>query len=266
MLWEREFHAHDMNQVCKELVDAWSNPELKVFVLRSGLDFYEVTDIAEYIKNLYQASFPHLGTPRAFAEDVQLGDRESQRSGQIWMEVRYDPRYPDAYRHSANAQPLHTDGSYIPNYTNSTLLACVSNAGIGGETTFIDLSDLLNCLSHEAQPLLEQLMTVYVPHARSGDRRDTKILHQLGSTEKIYWNYYCVAKDADEKAKSVADSFFNYLASSQLVRRKTLAVKLSTGDAVMWKDDELLHGRNSFKASSTSERFIWKCALDVGVF
>jgi hypothetical protein len=35
---------------------------------------------------------------------------------------------------------------------------------------------------------------------------------------------------------------------------------------VLWKDDELLHGRNGFKATQTSERFIWKCAFDVGVY
>src|SRR3546814_11115164 len=81
--------------------------------------------------------------PVAGVEDEILGSRDQQRTGEIWMEVRYDPQHPDAYRHSANAQPLHTDGSYIPSFPNATLMACVANAGAGGETTFIDADDLV---------------------------------------------------------------------------------------------------------------------------
>jgi alpha-ketoglutarate-dependent taurine dioxygenase len=182
------------------------------------------------------------------------------------MEVRYDPSYPDAYRHSANAQPLHTDGSYIPEYSNSTLLACVSNAGEGGETTFLDLPDLIVSLEQENPLLLRRLRDVRVPHARSGDRRDSRILEGEGREARIYWNYYCVAKDADDNARALAAEFHEFLASSPTVAARTLPVKLRPGDGVLWKDDEVLHGRNSFKPTKTSDRFIWKCAFDVGVF
>jgi alpha-ketoglutarate-dependent taurine dioxygenase len=182
------------------------------------------------------------------------------------MEVRYDPNFPDAYRHSANAQPLHTDGSYIPGYSNSTLLACVANAGEGGETTFLDLPDLLHSLERERPDLLMRLRDIKVPHARSGDRRESRILEGEGSEARIYWNYYCVAKDADSEALALAEEFHSYLASSPTVAERTLHVKLHPGDGVLWKDDRLLHGRNSFKPTRTSDRFIWKCAFDVGVF
>jgi hypothetical protein len=64
----------------------------------------------------------------------------------------------------------------------------------------------------------------------------------------------------------LAEDFHSYLASSPGVSKCTLPIKLGPGDGVLWKDDELLHGRNSFNATRTSERFIWKCAFDVGVF
>jgi alpha-ketoglutarate-dependent taurine dioxygenase len=182
------------------------------------------------------------------------------------MEVRYDPSFPDAYRHSANAQPLHTDGSYIPNYSNSTLLACVANAGEGGETTFLDLPDLVSILERENPDLLRRLREVFVPHARSGDRRQSRVIDGDGDSARIYWNYYCVAKDVDDAARSLADAFHSFLGSSPGVVSRTMPIKLLPGDAVLWRDDCLLHGRNAFNPTRESERFIWKCAFDVGVF
>ena len=260
MLWERSFNLASGHEACKDLVSAWrQDASAKVFVLRAA-------EVPDDVRSYYGSIFSSLGTPRAFAEDVRVGDRDHQRTGEIWMEVRYDPRFPDAYRHSANAQPLHTDGSYIPSYPNSTLLACVANAGDGGETTFLDLPDLFAVLEREDPGLLRRLRTVTVPHARSGDRRESRIIVGEGAGTRIYWNYYCVAKDADTEARSLAEDFHAFLASSPGVAARTLPVKLRPGDGVLWKDDELLHGRNSFNATRTSERFIWKCAFDVGVF
>lgn len=260
MLWEKNFDLENGREICEELVSAWRNDNAsKVFVLRANQKM-------ENVQSYYQTLFSSLGTPRAFAEDVGAGDRDNQRTGKIWMEVRYDPKYPDAYRHSANAQPLHTDGSYIPNYPNSTLLACVVNAGVGGETTFLDLPELVDILESENPELLQQLQTVVVPHSRSGDSRISRIIEGEGKNARIYWNYYCVAKDANALAREVADKFHQFLGSSAEIKRRTLPVKLGPGDGVLWKDDELLHGRNGFKAEQVSERFIWKCAFDVGVY
>jgi alpha-ketoglutarate-dependent taurine dioxygenase len=261
MLWQQDFSASALEAPCRALVDAWRDPAKKVFVLRAT----QPIGSAESVRDLYESMFPNLGSPRAFAEDVRAGDRDHQRTGNVWMEVRYDPDYPDAYRHSANAQPLHTDG-YIPTYSNSTLLACVANAGEGGETTFLDLPDLIGALESENPLLLRRLRHTEVPHARSGDRRESCIIEGKEASARIYWNYYCVAKDADAEARALAEEFHSFLASSPTVAERTLPVKLGPGDGVLWKDDELLHGRNSFKPTRTSDRFIWKCAFDVGVF
>ena len=50
------------------------------------------------------------------------------------------------------------------------------------------------------------------------------------------------------------------------VNERIKAVLLTPGDAVTWKDREVLHGRNAFVANRESERFIWKCAIDIGNF
>ncbi len=246
MIWEACFSPESGKGIVASLVEAWADSSKKVFVLRSQ---DEIGDVREY----YSELLPAIGSPAALAEDVTVGDRDNQRSGRVWMEVRFDPHFPDAYRHSSNAQPLHTDGSYIPTFPNASFLCCVSNADAGGETTFLDGTDMIKCLSAEAPTLLHSLLSVPVDHSRSGDRRNGCILREIDGCCRIYWNYFCVAED-----------FHLYLESSRMIKERTVAVKLGPGDAVAWKDDEILHGRNAFMATQEASRFIWKCAIDVG--
>ncbi len=259
MLWENHYRPADASEGFSSLVAAWENDKNKVFVLRTD-------DHVDDMRAMLTANFQYLGKPVELAEDVNVGDRDNQRSGELWFEVRYDPKHPDAYRHSANAQPLHTDGSYIPDFPNATLLSCVANAGIGGETTFIDAVDLVACLHAEDPELLSELKNCDMPHARSGDFRTEKVIEVKDDKTLVNWNYYCVAKDIDPARRALADRFFNYLLESPMVQEKTVGVKLTPGDAVTWKDREVLHGRNSFVANAESERFIWKCAIDIGNF
>ena len=259
MIWEMEFEPATPQGAFAKLTDAWKNDANKVFVLRAG---NEVGDV----KDFYNSYLEDIGLAHYFAEDVTVGDRSAQRSGKIWSEVRYDPRHQDAYRHSLNAQPLHTDGSYIPNYPNATLMACVANAGVGGETTFIDADDLLTALEVENPGLLNKLASHSLPHARSGDRRDAKVIENRDGGVWVNWNYYCVAPDIDAGGREIADEFFHFLNQSEAIKSKTLAVKLAPGDAVTWKDERVLHGRNAFVANEVAERFLWKCAIDVGNF
>jgi alpha-ketoglutarate-dependent taurine dioxygenase len=259
MLLEIPISPAEPTRAVTTLLDAWRDPSIKVVVLRNEGEIPEV-------RNFYEDLFPLLGTPRALAEDVTVGGRDEQRTGEIWMEIRYDPAFPDAYRHSPNPQPLHTDGSYIPNFPNSSLLACVSNADDGGETTFIDVDDVISSMEVEDPELLEQLRSTLVPHSRSGDRRESRVLEEVMGRTKIYWNYYCVAGDIENDARSLADRFHSFLLNSPRILRATIATKLRPGDGVLWKDDEVLHGRNAFVAHDIAERFIWKCAFDVGVF
>ena len=218
------------------------------------------------VQEFYDRLLPSIGTPCLLAEDVNVGGRDSQRSGELWMEVRYVPGVNDAYRHSANAQPLHTDGSYIASFPNATLMCCVRNAGDGGETTFIDGDQLVATLRSEEPDLLNQLESVPIPHARSGDSRVLPVIRYVDGSPRLNWNYYCVSREATPEALELRERFFAFLQSSPGVANAIVPVKLGTGDAVTWKDEAVLHGRNAFRASVASERFLWKCAVDVGVF
>lgn len=259
MLWETSYDANNHQVAFHELISAWKNPQNLVFVLRAEASVPDV-------KGFYDSHLHELGLAVPLAEDVTVGDRSHQRSGEIWMEVRYDPKHPDAYRHSPNAQPLHTDGSYIPTFPNATLMCCVASAGKGGETTFISSEDIVAALHSNDPELLRALSSRRICHARSGDERTELIIDLSQSPVEVNWNYYCLASDLNEEDRSICEAFFEFLQKDPIVKERTIAIKLMPGDAVTWKDRQLLHGRNGFEANIESERFLWKCAIDIGQF
>lgn len=242
-------------QDCAEAVlGAW--PDHRVFHLR-GLE------PQEDLRDFYGRFFEAVGHPEPLAEDATLGDRENQRTGGVWMEVRYDPTIPDAYRHSANAQPLHTDGSYIPTFPNAGFLACKSMSGVGGATVFVDGPDVVAALRERAPELLRRLEATPVPHARSGDRRVAPVIRYEDGEPVVNWNYYCVDHKADAEVMALREELFCFLANDPLIQAKMQRVKLSPGEAVLWKDDRVLHGRDSFDPKEPSERFLWKAQVEV---
>ncbi|MBK9072026.1 MAG: TauD/TfdA family dioxygenase [Myxococcales bacterium] len=254
-----ELRPQDLAATAKDVLSAWQGGLVVVIKAPRGEALADV-------RAVYDALLPRLGTPHFLAEDSRVGDRSAQRTGELWMEVRYDPTIPDAYRHSPNAQPLHTDGSYIPSFPNATLMCCIANAGQGGETTFIGAPALVEVLAAEAPGLLARLERTLMPHARSGDARTVPVIRREAGTILMNWNYYCVAGDVAPEVAALRQEFFDFLRDSPGVAAATTAVKLAPGDAVVWHDDRLLHGRNAFVAHAVAERFLWKCAVDVGVF
>lgn len=244
-------------QTVKSIIDAWKIDENKVFHLKNDNLKGNVRDFYENIGNM-------IGNYKMFAEDVKLGDRSNQIANKIWMEIRYDSNIKDAYRHSSNPQPLHTDGSYVPNFPNASIMCCVSNTASGGETVFLELKKLEEILKQDDSELLEFLFTEEIIHERSGYSNKKKILYLEDKKLKINFNYYCVSKKNSEKSLRSIDKFFNFINTSDKIQNNVIPVKLNPGEAVFWKDSEILHGRNGFVPKKDSDRFLWKAAIQIG--
>lgn len=218
------------------------------------------------LRDYYGRLMALAGEPARLAEDASIGDRHHQRTQEVWMEVRYDPSVTNAYRHSNQPQPLHTDGSYIPTFPSAGLLACVSQASAGGETVFLDGRVLVEIMANHAPTLLADLTSVPVPHGRSGDRKVTTVIQIPGGNRDqvlLNWNYYCVEPNSGDDVQALRAQFFSFLAEDHAVAAATLPVRLEAGEALIWKDDRVLHGRNGFTPQAVSERFFWKAAFEV---
>ena len=58
--------------------------------------------------------------------------------------------------------------------------------------------------------------------------------------------------------------FFNFLNTSKKIQNNIQKIKLDVGEAIFWKDSEILHGRNGFAPKKDSDRFLWKAAINIG--
>ncbi len=234
----------------------WNKLEKKVFYFKSNENF-------EDVKKYYYDLFKTVGDFFKVAEDATISDRNNQKTQSIWMEVRFDSSIKNAYRHSANAQPLHTDGSYNPYYPNSTLMCCQYNNAENGETIFIDAKKVADILKQENLDLFNRIFNLEFIHERSGDLRKSPILSQnMENVWNVNWNYYCVSKNLTQDEKDIKEQFQNFLLENNQIKKNLLQIKMNKGDALIWKDNEVLHGRNSFNPKKDSDRFIWKCAVN----
>lgn len=257
MIQEYSINEKFNKDLAKSIINSWMIEENKVFHLISNIQKDKIRDFYEKIGNM-------IGEYKLLSEDVSLGDRSSQQANTIWMEVRYDSNINDAYRHSSNPQPLHTDGSYNPNFPNATIMCCLSNTAQGGETIFLDLKILIEILKQDDPALLEFLFTEDILHERTGYTNRKKILNFENKKLKINFNYFCVSKKNSKESLEKVDKFFNFINTSKKIRENISPIKLDVGDAVFWKDSEVLHGRNGFIPKKDSDRFLWKAAIKIG--
>lgn len=178
----------------------------------------------------------------------------------LWSTVAYDPAHPDTFRHSNTAQPLHTDGSYVAEPPEIVFLVCRRPARQGGATLFLDGHDLVRLLGMRQPSLLTALVHHRVGFAKGGSRVDEPVITLARDGPRLRWNYFALAADQAPGARQVAEDFRAFLAdgAGALPLR---SVTLAAGDAVFFRDDRVLHGRDGFSADEPDGRFLWKGGL-----
>ena len=86
------------------------------------------------MRKFYESFCSSFGQLHKFAEDVKVGNRDNQRTNEVWMEVRFDPNFKDAYDiHLQNN--LYNRWELYSKFPNATLSVCCEFKK-GGETIF----------------------------------------------------------------------------------------------------------------------------------
>ena len=234
-------------------------------IARTAIRDHEVvrlspTSIPADLRSYYDALVEAVGTPVNIAEDFANGGAPT---GERWSEIRYRSDVPDmdAFRHSKNAQPLHTDESYVSTSAGVMLFYCEAAAPRGGETTFISGRSLIEYMTVEAPELLERLQTINVRFQKASDFKDRPIVQIAddGSVD-LNFNFFCLGPDPAPEAEKLNRDFHDFL-ETRLPAELILPVGLNPGEGVTWRDDLVLHGRNSFDAVNSGDRTIWKTGL-----
>lgn len=225
----------------------------EVVVMRASS---EPGDLRSYYNRLVET----IGEPIDAAEDFRSGGKPT---GERWAEICFDPDIPDdlAFRYSRNAQPLHTDESYISTPAGVMLFYCVSAAPSGGETIFVSGAALVEELRAKHPAFLDELLSTDVCYQKAGDSRTRPIIKILDSGGvDLNFNYYCIDPNQPPQALDLNERFFGYL-QNEMPRELVLAVDLKPGDSLTWRDQQVLHGRNSFQAELLGDRLIWKTGI-----
>lgn len=219
-----------------------------------------------YIENLrefYSALVSELGEMVLLGEDWSQGGK---RTGEQWMEIRYDEGVPDmkAFRHSQNAQPLHTDESYKQDPSDLIVFYCQNKAEDGGETIFVDGDDLVNRMEKIAPGLLKTISTQELSYEKAGSQRRKTILSLAeGEPPLLNFNYFCIDENESAENKKINQDFFDFLETHIKGSYLEKAIALRPGEAVIWWDHYVLHGRRPFAVTKTDDRLIWKTAVTV---
>ena len=199
-----------------------------------------------------------MGTASDVIEDSVTGKPKIVPGA--WMDVRFEPDRPDTYRHHKVGQPLHSDGAYSPSaYAQEIALFYLERqARSGGESLFVDAATVAERASAKAPQLYEALTTLPVHFGKAGaPGRTTTILSTRDGRLRINWNYFRVLRGQGEAVGRLREDFRLFL--EQMIEAGAVeSFRLDEGDAVFFRDEEVLHGRRDFVAERSGDRLLWK--------
>lgn len=215
------------------------------------------TQISPEPLDYWEQVIREIGSFAAVGEDPS--GRPLEERG-IWMDVRFDPRHHQSFRHFNSAQPLHTDGAYEEEYPGTAFFFCAQQAPSGGATLFLDIEDLVSVLQEEEAALYTDLTSVPVHFSKlDGKGKRGCIIDQDAQGWRVNWNYYRVTPGQGEKVEQIRERFHNFLQTRFVETGDLLPLRLETGDAVFFNDTRVLHGRHAYEAEVAGDRLIWKC-------
>jgi hypothetical protein len=201
-----------------------------------------------------------IGTPcYEFQEDAYTG----AKTGGKWQEIRFNPEITHSYRYTKNAQPMHTDGSYMKQGPEIVFFYCIKAAPEGGATTFIDSQELIAVLRREDPQLLRDLEGVQVHFSKAAEHKTRPIITTDAKGDLLTWNYYCVDATEPAATKQLAERFHGFLQTRVVGTANLTPIRLQPGEAVFFHDERLLHGRESFAAKVHDDRYLLKTAFDL---
>ena len=210
--------------------------EAKLINLRSCLSDNSVVLVRSNSESDYMEEIHRLGRLVPMEENFSSGDK----NGGFFSKIEYRPGLSESFSHSNTKQSSHTDGSYERNAPNLVFLLCRKSAQYGGHTFFLDNEALLDLIPGD---LKKDLASVDVVHSKGNDSRKRPILMMKKSKPSWNWNFYRAEKTPENS--NLIDSFKRLLDHIECCNISE-SVKLESGDALFFWDEDRLHGRNAF--------------------
>jgi gamma-butyrobetaine dioxygenase len=175
---------------------------------------------------------------------------------------------PNNLAYTSLALPAHTDNPYRDPVPGFQLLHCLSTAGQGGESTFVDgmaVAERLRAGDADAFSTLCQTPILYRFQDSAVDLTAERTMLEVDVHEQfraIYYNDRSIAP-LPLKGPSLKKFYAAYRQLADLLREPARAViyRLQPGDLVLFDNTRILHGRTAFSVDSGVRR-LQGCYVD----
>lgn len=165
--------------------------------------------------------------------------------------------------------PLHTDGSYLPiGSIQTTVLLCKQPALVGGETILFDSKTAFLKLKQDHSDLAELLTHQDIFRRRSTTTKSGKLYEYIGPAfhmDRISGVQTCFTLDVtadwdhsyniSPKAKDAVGYLMDLATNTS---KFYLEFSLQKGHAIIFRNDQLSHGRLAFKQSDNYPRTLFR--------
>lgn len=188
-----------------------------------------------------------------------------------WAEVKYDYSSDEKqFWRSSNHQNLHTDNTFACNklYANLTELVCLKPVEYSGYTTIISNDKLINLIkfvdSKTNKNLFEKLINkeIYFSCSEKEQIKKPILTYNCEKNKYIFnFNYYpAIRSENTYEDKLLIEEFHQFL-EEKIMNSYGLMDELilNRGDAVIFNDELVLHGRRSFIGT----RFYKKTGINI---
>lgn len=199
-----------------------------------------------------------VGEPAKFLEASSGEVQATAQYNGHWMDVRFEPDKLDTYRHANVGQPLHSDGAYAHVVQDIGLFYLEKQASEGGESLFVDAADIASRSARLNPQLHHDLFNMPLKFGKGATGRTVPILREVEGRLKINWNWFRVLPDQGEAQAKLREDFRLFLESMVQTSPAIAAFRLNAGEAVFFRDDEVLHGRRGYAAKVSGDRLLWK--------
>jgi len=174
----------------------------------------------------------------------------------VWVNVKYDGTNSDQPWNTDNFLKLHTDNSR--NYANLTELVCIQPAQYSGHTTLINNNLVVELIKfwdiYKNTNLFDKIFNCEVTFPEF----TRPILRVENGNYVFCFNHTKLMKsETDEEKRKIICELDDFLYNKIFLSNLMTEIKLERGDALIFDDERMLHGRRSI----LGDRHYMKCNI-----
>ena len=174
----------------------------------------------------------------------------------VWVNVKYDGTESDKPWNTDGILKLHTDNSR--NYANLTQLVCIKPAPYSGHTTLINNDLVVELIkfwdNYKNTNLFDKIFNLEVTFP---DFTGPILRVENGKYVFCFNHTKLMKSELDEEKRKIICELDDFLYNKIFLSNLMTEIKLERGDALIFDDERMLHGRRSI----LGDRHYMKCSI-----